>query len=322
MLRKDARLKAFNAVATHGSFTKAAEILSLTQQAVSLQIKTLEDELGTRLLQRHGKTIELTPTGEILLPFAKKIIELYSAAEDKITRHDGSIGGSLNIGATGSIAKYCLPVALGAFRQKFSNVGVSVSVANSENIVELLARESIDLGIISGGSIALDKFVVELFFKDELVFVSNWRHSFATRSALSLQEIVCEPFVRREAGSGTRQLVDTYFRGRGIDPSSLQISVTVGSTEAVKAAVAANAGIGMVSRLSLSDNSKESLAILDVEGSPLERSFYFIRPRETYLRRVLDAFIGTTRATYLTDVCGVQNTAATLLPARPDLKII
>lgn len=296
MLKKDGRLKAFHAVVVHGSFTQAAEALLLTQQAVSFQIKMLEDELGTRLLLRHSKTVELTETGELLFRYARQIIELYSEAEDAIAQHSGTLGGSLHIGATGSIANYCLPAAIGEFRKICGNVSVSILIANSEGVADLLAREVIDLGIISGGPVALDKFVVEPFFEDDLVFVSSPHHSFARRRELPILELVRAAFVVREPGSGTRKLMDSYFSDRGFDPTQLDIAATVGSTEAVKASVASDAGIAMVSRLSLGENRTQSLSILDVESGPLNRSFYFVRPRETYMRRVLDMFIRTLRA--------------------------
>jgi DNA-binding transcriptional LysR family regulator len=297
MLKKDARLRALHAVVTHGSFTKAAEALSLSQQAVSFQIKSLEDELGTRLLQRHGKNIELTETGDILFRHAKKILDLYSAAEDAIAQKTGSAGGLLNIGATGSIAKYCLPAAIGEFRKKHGNVSVAVSVGNSERIADLLAQEVIDLGIISGGPVELDRFHVAPFFDDELVFIAAAQHPLAARKAISIVELATTPFVMRERGSGTKDLVDGYFRDRGIDSAELPIAAILGSTEAVKAAVAAAAGIAMVSRLSLSGEAiGETFAILDVDADRLQRSFYIVRLRDSYMRLVLDQFVRTLRA--------------------------
>ncbi|PAQ07661.1 LysR family transcriptional regulator [Mesorhizobium temperatum] len=295
MPKKDARLRAFHTVVTLGSFTRAADALSLSQQAVSFQVKSLEDELGTRLLQRQGKNIGLTETGEILFRYAKQILDLYSAAEDALARKTGSIGGSLSIGATGSIAKYCLPKAIGEFRKSHQSVTVAVSVANSERVAKLLSQEAIDLGIISGGSVELNRFIVEPFFEDELVFVAASKNPLTSRKSLSLHELLASQFIIREKGSGTRNLMEGYFRDRGIDVSALSVSTMMGSTDAVKASVASSDGIAMVSKLSLGGPGNEDLTILDVDTGPFFRSFYIVRLRDSYLRRVLDHFVRALR---------------------------
>lgn len=296
MLKKDARIRAFHTVALLGGFTKAAKSLSLSQQAVSFQIKSLEDELGTRLLQRQGKNVALTDTGEILYRYAKQILDLYTAAEDALAKKTGAIGGSVNIGATGSIAKHCLPKAIGIFRKAHQSVGVTVSVANSERVAELLAQEAIDLGVISGGPVELGRFIVEPFFEDELVFVSASTHPLAARKSISLPDLLACEFVIREKGSGTRTLMEEYFSDRGVDPATLLVSAMMGSTEAIKAVVASSDGISMISKLSLGESKDCDLAILDTQLDPLFRSFHIVRLRDSYLRRALDSFVRALRS--------------------------
>jgi LysR family transcriptional regulator, transcriptional activator of the cysJI operon len=292
MLKKDARLRAFHAVATLGNFTKAAETLSLTQQAVSFQIKSLEDEVGNRLLVRQGKNLDLTETGEILFGFAKQILDLYSAAEDALGRHTGVVGGSLSIGATGSIAKYCLPFAISEFRKGHLAVSVSVSVANSEDVVNLLTHEAIDLGVISGGPVDLSRFIVQPFFDDELVFVAASDNPLLNRQ-LSLSDLQACDYIIREKGSGTRNLMEGYFADRGVDPSTLSVAAVMGSTESVKASVASSNAIAMVSRLSLDEQS--GLKVLTTDLGSLFRSFYIVRLRDSYLRVALDRFVKALR---------------------------
>lgn len=296
MLKKDPRLRAFHTVAMLGSFRKAAELLSLSQQAVSFQIKSLEDELGTRLLLRQGKFAGLTDTGDILFRYAKQIIDLYAAAEDELSIKTGAGGGALSIGATGSIAKHCLPKAIGQFRQTNGTVTVTVSVANSERIAELLSQEAIDLGIISGGPVELSRFTVEPFFEDELVFIASKSNPLSNRREISLSDLLDSDFVIREKGSGTRDLMEGYFRDRGVDTTRLSLAATMGSTDAVKAAVASSNAIAMVSRLSLTEPAADDVTILDTELKPLSRSFYIVRQRDSYLRRVLDTFVKALRS--------------------------
>jgi LysR family transcriptional regulator, transcriptional activator of the cysJI operon len=294
MLKKDARMRAFHAVATLGNFTKAADALSLTQQAVSFQIKSLEDEVGNRLLVRQGKNLELTETGEILLGFAKQILDLYSAAEDALGQHTGVVGGSLSIGATGSIAKYCLPSAISEFRKNHQAVSVSVSVANSEDVVNLLTHEAVDLGVISGGPVDLSRFVVQPFFDDELVFVASADNPITNRQPLTLSDLRACDYIIREKGSGTRNLMEGYFMDRGTDPSTLSVAAVMGSTESVKASVASSNAIAMVSRLSLDE--QRGLVVLDTDAGSLFRSFYIVRLRDSYLRVALDRFVKALRA--------------------------
>ncbi|XBS70977.1 LysR substrate-binding domain-containing protein [Acerihabitans sp. KWT182] len=296
MIKRDPRLKAFHSVVTLGGFSKAAEALALSQQAVSFHIKSLEDEVGARLLQRQGKNLGLTETGEILFHYARQILDLYSAAEDALAKKNGISGGTLSIGATGSIAKYCLPRIIGEFRKVYPTVSIAVSVANSEKISELLAREEIDLGLISGGSVDLSRFTVEPFFEDELVFVAATENPLAKTQDLSLADIVACEFVIREKGSGTRTLMESYFHERGTDLSSLSVAAVMGSTDAVKESVASTESIAMVSMLSLGDLKYSGLTVLDTDFAPLLRSFYIIRLRDSYFRRILDDFVKTLRA--------------------------
>lgn len=311
MLKKDARLRAFHAVVVHGSFREAADSLRLSQQGVSFLIKTLEDELGTRLLLRQqGKGIELTKTGEILFRYAKQIVDLYSAAEDAIAQQSGAQGGALNVGATGSIAQFCLPLGIAIFLKAHLNVSISVAVSNSDGIADLLARGAVDVGIISGGPVGLDSFQVEPFFEDELVFVSHPEHPLAGRENLSIDELATASFVIREPGSGTRRLMDSHLQNNGLDPASLRIAVTLGSTESVKAAVRAGVGLSMVSRLSLTGAAETGVRILKVDALPLRRTFYIVQPRDAYTRRLTAAFVHS-----LKTPAGVETSPGTLARA-------
>src|SRR5262245_47200615 len=147
MLKRDQRIRVLYAVATTGGFTNAAEALHLTQQAVSFQIKSLEDELGVRLFRRDTKSVELTEMGQVLVRYAKQILDLYSAAEDEISRGNGQYSGLLRIGSTGTVARVAVPAAIRLFRQSHPKVSFTVSIANSEGVLDLLSRDLIDIGV-------------------------------------------------------------------------------------------------------------------------------------------------------------------------------
>lgn len=290
MLRKDGRLRAFHAVALHGSFTRAAAVLSLTQQAVSFQVHALEQEVGTRLFRRDGKGVELTDAGEVLFRYAKQIIELYAAANEELDQLHGALRGVLRVGATGSIAKYCVPPAIGAFRRLHGTVSVSVSVANTESVIGLLVRDAVDVGLVSGGPTKLEQFKVHTLFEDELVVIAPADHPLSARTTVSVELLRNEAFVLREEGSGTRRLMDEHFAAVNLPLDDLVTAVTLGTTEAVIAAVAAGAGLAMVSRLSLR-GSNPSVAVLAMDWEPLRRTFYIVRPEVTRHEKAVSSFI-------------------------------
>lgn len=281
MLLKDIRLRAFYTVAVHRSFTKAAKHLLLSQQAVSFQIKGLEEEIGERLFRREAAGIDLTEAGTVLYGYAERILGLYAEAEEQLDDLTGKVRGRLRLAATNSLVRYCLPRAIGKFRTMFPEVRVTVEVGNSGYCIECLAKELADIAFVSDGP-ALDDFQVRPFFRDEICLIAARDHPLAARGMITLEEFRAAPFVAREEGSGTRSLTERLLHKAKLDFDQLNVVLILGSTEAVKAAVEAGAGIGILSRMSLRHELPAgALATINVAGLDLVRDFYVVqRPQE------------------------------------------
>ena len=276
---ENARLAVFRAVARHLSFRKAAEEMYLTQPAVSLQIKALEEDLGVQLFDRSGSRVELTPAGRVLLEHAEKAQELLLKAEDEIAALSGDLSGQLALGASTTIAQYVLPRTLGEFLREHPRVQPSLISGNTEHIVEALVKHQIALGFIEGPSRSKD-VREEPFLADELVLIVPAAHEWAERARIETRELRSAPLLMRELGSGTRHVVEMALTAHGIKTASLQIAMELDSTEAIKSAVEAGLGVGFVSRWAIAKDARtgSSFRIVEVDGVRMRREFLLVLP--------------------------------------------
>ena len=241
------RLKVFRAVAELLSFHRAAEQLGLTQPAVTLHIKALENELSVRLLDRTGNKVSLTPAGRILHRHAKAIAEIVSKAEKEIAEAAGEHAGELHIGASTSIAQYVLPKLLGRFHQKFPRVRLSVVSGNTEEIVDHLLAQKIDIGLIEGPALRRD-VKTEPFLPDELVLIVPAKHPWTNGTEVTVEDLKSAPLLLREHGSGTRRVLEMALEKVGVKKPFTNVTMQLDSTEAIISSVEAGLGIGFVSR--------------------------------------------------------------------------
>lgn len=247
MKMEDHKLKVFCTVAETKSFSKASEIIHLSQPGVSLQIQTLEEAFETKLLDRTGSTVTLTPAGEILYSYAKQILSLYSSIEKEIGAVTGLIKGSIAVGASTTIGNYLLPAVISDFTRAYPKIKIHLIVGNTRRIVESLKAGIINLGIVEGESPKY-KVMTEKLIADELSLIIAPFHQWAKRKEVSIHEIIKEPFILREEGSGTRDVIEKYLNKKGISVQDMKISAVIGSTEAIKEAVENGIGISIVSR--------------------------------------------------------------------------
>jgi LysR family transcriptional regulator, transcriptional activator of the cysJI operon len=268
------RLVVFRAVAEQLSFRKAAEELYLTQPAVSLQIKALEEDLGVQLFDRAGTHIALTAAGKTLLHYGEQVKALLEEAERDIAALSGEHAGQLALGASTTIAQYVLPRLLGEFRRENPRVHPTLISGNTEHIVEALVKQKIALGFIEGP--ARNREVkTEPFLEDELVLIVSTAHEWAELNSVPCAAISSVPLLMRERGSGTRHVVEMALERQGVKRSSLQIVMELDSTEAIKSAVEAGLGIGFVSRWAIAKDLRlnNSFKIVEVEGLRIARQF-------------------------------------------------
>lgn len=245
------RLKVFRAVAKHLNFRKAAEELCLTQPAVTLQIKTLEQESGVQLFDRSGTRISLTPAGSILLKYARKIGDLEAAALARLSQFAGEQRGELRIGASLTIAQYILPHILGAFQKQHPGIQPRVITCNTEQVLESLAAHKVSLGFIEGPALRRD-VTTEIFLEDEIVLVVPPAHEWSERGFVELDELLHERLLMRERGSGTRRVVEASLHKYGVKARQLRPAMEFDSTEAIITAIEAGLGIGFASLWSIS----------------------------------------------------------------------
>jgi DNA-binding transcriptional LysR family regulator len=272
------RLVVFRAVAEKLSFRKAGEELYLTQPAVSLQIKALEEDLGVHLFHRAGGRIALTPAGKLLLECAEQVSSLLAQAEHGIAALHGEQAGLLALGASTTIAQYVLPRVLGDFRRAHPGVHPTLISGNTEQIVSAVQKQRIAFGLIEGPARSHD-VRTEPFLTDELVLIVSTAHEWAERKSIGSAEIVAMPLLMRERGSGTRHILEMALERQGIKLNSLQIVMELDSTEAIKSAVEAELGIGFVSRWAIAKDSRldRSFKIVEVEGLSILRDFLVVQ---------------------------------------------
>jgi LysR family transcriptional regulator, transcriptional activator of the cysJI operon len=272
------RLKVFRTVAQKRSFRLAADALYLTQPAVTLQVKALEDEVGIQLFDRSGKTIVLTQAGVLLLRHAEQIARLAYAARQELAELKGPDHGELQVGASTTIAQYVLPKLVGEFVKRDAGIEISIVSGNNDKVVHDLLEGKIMLGLIEGPT-RQPLLMTERFLADEIVVIVPAHHRWADK-VVTVQELARAPLIVREEGSGTRRVVEAAMRDAGIRLKDLTIFMQLDSTEAVKAAVEAGLGVGFVSRRAISKEIRlDTLKEVTVEAIQFQRDFSILYAR-------------------------------------------
>jgi DNA-binding transcriptional LysR family regulator len=285
------RLVVFRAVAEQLSFRKAAEELYLTQPAVSLQIKALEEALGVQLFDRSGAHIAVTPAGRVLLDRAQQAHALLVKAEHEIAALSGEHAGQLALGASTTIAQYVLPRLLGEFSREHPRVQAKLISGNTEHIVEAVEKQKIALGMIEGPARSRE-VRTEPFLDDELVLIASTAHEWAERSSVTCAEVASARLLMRERGSGTRHVIEQEFARQHIKRAAMNIVMELDSTEAIKSAVEAGLGIGFASRSAIAKDLRldRSFKIIEIEGLRIRREFLIACAAGPELQGVAAAF--------------------------------
>ena len=292
---EDHKLRVFCTVAETGSFSKASEIIHLTQPAVSLQIQALEELYETKLFDRTSSSVLLTPSGEILYKYAKEILTLYSQAEKDIGEITGLVKGSISIGASTTVGNYLLPLVISDFKIENPKIKIHLLVGNTKRVVDLLNAGNLDIGIVEG-EIKKYKIISEKLISDEMMLIIPSEHPWAKKKDISMLDIIKEPFIFREEGSGTRQVIEKYLNKRGITTQKMNISTILGSTEAIKEAVSRGIGMSIVSKWTVRKEIKagELKTILFKEGRML-RDFSLIFNKNTVTSYAVEEFLNYLR---------------------------
>lgn len=288
------QLRAFVMVVEHGSFSAAARRMGVSQPAVTMQVQALESDLGVTLLDRAYRRIGLTEAGEALLPHARKVLAELERAREDLTRMADTVTGRLSIVASTTPGQYLLPRHLGGFLAANPEVTVSLAVADTAGVVEAVAAGEVDLGM-TGAVVKGARVDFESLGTDDIVMICPPGHRFARAKSVGLDEALAEPFILREEGSGTRQVVDEALREMGADPDELHVVTELGTGEAIVSAVEGGMGMAMVSSwVACKALELGTVATVRVAGFPVSRPLYLVAPRTTPTRAG-EAFLGYLR---------------------------
>ena len=274
----------FEATARHGSFTRAAEELLITQPTVSSQVKQLSKVVGFPLFEQIGKSLNLTEAGKELLSTTQVIFERLENFEMKVADLKGTRRGRLRLGAI-TTAKYFVPRLLGSFCQQYLEIDVSLKVANHQQLQRRMLENQDDLYILSKLPKDLD-LCAQPFLDNPLVVVAPKDHPLAKESNIPLKRLNGEPFVMREQGSGTRAAVQQLFAEHQV---SVRVKLELGSNEAIKQAIAGGLGISVLSRHAL--EGLTGLTVLDVQHFPIKRRWYIAYFSGKQLSVIAQAFL-------------------------------
>lgn len=290
----DRRLQVFHTVARLLSFTKAAESLHMTQPAVTFQVRQLEEYFNTRLFDRTHNRISLTEAGQRVYEYADRIFALYAEMENSVRDLTGEVSGVLLLGASTTIAEYMLPALLGDFKAKYPEVSIRLQVANTDGIVSMVENNVIDLGVVEA-PVNNKNLVVENCRMDKMVLIVPPGHELANKKSVPIKDLTKFPYICREEGSGTREVMLEAVTAAGCNPQDLNIVMELGSPEAVKGAVEAGMGISILSRATIEKELQLGSLIAISLDTPLERPFSFVHQKQKFRLRAMEKLLDFAR---------------------------
>ncbi len=273
----DARqLEIFVKVAELGSFSRAAEALFLTQPTVSEHIRGLEEELGVRLLDRLGRGAAPTKAGQLLLGYARRILELHREARQAVDQFQGRMSGELVIAASTIPGEYVLPALIGRFKEKYPDISISLLIGDTQRVVEWVLEGRAELAV-AGAQIDHRALEYRELMPDELVLVVSAAHPWHGKKTATLEEVRAEPLIVRERGSGSRHTLERALAEVGLDLSDFRVVGEMGSTQAIKQAVKAGVGISLISKRAVAEECQHgTLHCVKVKDLRFSRAFYLV----------------------------------------------
>ena len=279
------------------SFSHAAERLGVTQPAVSLQVRSLEKRLGTRLLDRSGRRVEPTEAGQRLYRLAQRMLTLEDQLLEEVSSADavGVLRGELALGASTGPGGTVVPVLLGEFQREHPELSVALSISDTNRVIEQVAERELELGIV-GASPRHRGVVFEPFFRDEVILVVPPGHRFAGKE-ISLADLRGEPLILMQEGAGVRQVIEHELRNGPVRLRDLDVHLELGLQESVKSAVAAGFGVTFISRSGVeAELAAGTIASARVKGLEPAREISLVRPAGRSPTRAAEAFIEFARA--------------------------
>ncbi len=289
------RLEVFCKVVELKSFTKAGEALLLAQPTVSEHLRTLEDILGEKLVDRLGREVLPTPAGKIFYQYARNILQMREEAIQTLGQFKGNLSGRLILGASTIPGTYILPKLIGSFKSAHPAIQITLQIADTAQIVSDVLEGNVEAGVV-GSKWNDRRLVMEEVFCDELVLTVVPEHPWARKGKISLEDLTQEPFIHRERGSGTRMAMSRILEDHGFDPSRLMGVAEMGSTEAVRQGIKARIGASILSREAVAEDIEQgSLAAVAIENISFLRPLYLIQRKNRQISPVGTAFLAHVR---------------------------
>lgn len=283
----DQSLLVFVTVAEKKSFTRAADALHMTQPAVSQHIQTLERSVGTKLLERNNKYVELNKAGEIVYHHAQEIIGLYTQMQDLVNDIMNKASGKLVIGASYTFGEYVLPHVVAYLQTHYPLIKPKITIANTKRISEWVATRQLDLGIVDG-AVHYPQLPIEAFADDLMYVVASINSPCAHANPQSIAELQDETWIIREETSGTREAAEKMFALLNFFPKKI---MEFGSTQIIKESVQAGLGITLLSHCTIQKEvSLGTLKILKVAGTPYSRKFSLVTPPTRFKTKATSIF--------------------------------
>jgi DNA-binding transcriptional LysR family regulator len=280
------QLRVFYAVSQAGSITQAANALRISQPAVSKQLAEFESVAGVALVDRLPRGIRLTPAGRSLADYAERLFQIEGAAEDHLHTLRAGLSSRLRVGASTTIGSYLVPELFGSLQREWPKVELSLEIGNTNQVHELVRQDRVDLGLTEGLAGAPDLLTVG-FAEDELIAIARPGAALVPKRA-SLEEFLSSPWICREAGSGTREVLEREFRSRGL---VVKPAFELGSTEAVKKAVTMGLGVGFVSSLTVElELHAKRLVRVELDDFSLKRELHRVQLPERKLSPIATRF--------------------------------
>jgi DNA-binding transcriptional LysR family regulator len=289
------QLAAFVAVVERKSFSQAAERLGVTQPAVSLQVRSLEDRVGRRLLDRSGRRVEPTEAGKLLYKKAVRMLQLERQLGDELARENhGDLRGRLAIGASTGPGGHLVPLLLCEFQRGHPRLAVSLTISDTDRVIEQVAERELELGVV-GARRRTRSLEFEPLAQDEIVLAVPPGHPFAGRT-MPLEQLRAETHIAMQEGAGVRHVIEGELRQAGIRLRELDTRLELGLQESVKSAVAAGYGVTFISRTAISGElAAGTLAAARVEGVDPRRQIYVVRAAGRMATRAAESFLDFSR---------------------------
>jgi DNA-binding transcriptional LysR family regulator len=278
----------FHNVAKYKSFTRAAEESYLTQPSVSTQVKLLENAYKIKLFERFGKKIELTNAGEALYSYTEKIFNLIREVDSIIQDIKGIKSGTIKVSTSLTLATYYLPNFLKAFKMKYPNIEIQMTAGNTREVMENILTFKSDLGFI-GNFESHEKLVITPFSEEELVIIVHPSHEFSGRNRIHPSKLDGQPFILREQGSGTREVVEQALKRNQV---AVRVVMELGTNEVIKKAVEAGLGISIVPINLVKREIEEGLLkAIRLSKEDILRKFYMIYHKDKHITNLIKTFL-------------------------------